>query len=91
MGQIQVAQFDNELLLKKREDGLYQAPPTLSPNGKRENVQVYQGMIEGSNVNPVVALTEMVDIARGYERAERIVTNEDERIRDAIRKLSGRS
>jgi flagellar basal-body rod protein FlgF len=50
-----------------------------------------QGMIEGSNVNPVVALTEMVDIARGYERAERIVSNEDERIRDAIRKLSGRN
>jgi flagellar basal-body rod protein FlgF len=91
VGQMQVAQFDNELLLKKMEDGRYQAPPTLSPNGKREGVQVMQGMIEGSNVNPVVALTEMVDIARGYERAERIVSNEDERIRDAIRKLSGRN
>lgn len=91
VGQLQVAQFDNELLLKKREDGLYEAPTAVQPNGKRENVQVMQGMIEGSNVNPVVALTEMVDIARGYERAERIVSNEDERIRDAIRKLSGRN
>ena len=91
VGKLQVSQFDNEFLLKKLEDGRYQAPPNVQPNGKREGVQVFQGMVEGSNVNAIVALTEMVDIARGYERAERIVNNEDERIRDAVRKLSGRN
>ena len=89
IGKIQIAQFDNELLLNKLEDGRYTAPNGVITNGKQDNVQIFQGMLESSNVNPVIALTDMVDIARKYETAQKIISDEDERIRETVRKLSG--
>ncbi len=51
---------------------------------------VYQGMIEASNVNPVAEMTKVIEISRNYQRTQSLITSENERMRNAIAKLSTR-
>jgi flagellar basal-body rod protein FlgF len=48
---------------------------------------VVQGFLEGSNVNPVRELTDLIEAQRAYERGRAMLDTEDERIRRAIEKL----
>jgi flagellar basal-body rod protein FlgF len=78
--------FENERELEKLPDGLYKTEQTPQPGTRFE---LRQGMIEGSNVQAVVEMTHMIDISRAYETAKRFVDREDDRMRDAIKKLAG--
>lgn len=46
-----------------------------------------QGAIEGSNVKPVVEMTQMMEISRRYQAVANIMEQEHDRIRSAIRTL----
>lgn len=46
-----------------------------------------QGAIERSNVDPVGEVARMIEVSRAYEMAQSVITDEDERVREAIRKL----
>jgi flagellar basal body rod protein FlgG len=48
------------------------------------NAQVRQGVIEQSNVNPVLTLVEMVDAMRVYEAAQRAARGVDETLSHAV-------
>jgi flagellar basal-body rod protein FlgF len=50
--------------------------------------RVQQGYIEGSNVNPVIEMTEMMKVQRSYQSVARMLQNDHDRQRDAISKLS---
>ena len=74
--------FENEQRLTKVEGQLFdpgEERPELLVDGKVE-----QGMIEGSNVKGVVEVTRMIDTARSYEMANRLVEDENRRIRQMI-------
>jgi flagellar basal-body rod protein FlgF len=45
-------------------------------------------MIEGSNVQPVLELTRLMNISRSYAAVTDMVTGENDRIKNAIDKLS---
>ncbi len=47
-----------------------------------------QGALEQSNVDPVLEVARMIEVTRAYEMAQSVIEDEDERIREAIRKLS---
>lgn len=49
--------------------------------------RVTQGFIEGSNVDPVSEVTRMIDVQRAYELSTALLAREDERIRQAVRKM----
>lgn len=53
-----------------------------------ENPQIAQGAVEGSNVQPVIEMTQMMEVARQYQSNQRILESEHERIRGALQKLS---
>lgn len=53
-----------------------------------ENPRMAQGMIEGSNVTPVIEMNKMIEILRNYQSAQRILQTDHERIRGAIQKLT---
>lgn len=59
------------------------APPDmdLAPSSK---VRVRQGVIEQSNVNPVLTLVEMIDALRTYEAAQRVARGADETLSRAV-------
>ena len=52
--------------------------------------QVRQGMLEGSNVNPLVEITQLIEISRAYERATKMIDNVTELSRRSVERL-GRS
>lgn len=52
-----------------------------------ENPSVFQGFVEQSNVNPILEITRLIEVQRAYERGQKLMDKEDERIRTAIRTL----
>jgi flagellar basal-body rod protein FlgF len=52
-----------------------------------ENGRVLQGFLAQSNVNPVAELARMVDVQRAYEYGQKLMDQEDERIRLVVRTL----
>jgi len=85
LGQLQIVEFENLQSLKPQGDNTYR-----TDGGKKEpsNTNVQQGFIEGSNVNPIMETNRMISILRDYQRVQRLLEGEHERLRSAIQKLS---
>lgn len=85
VGQIGVTEFENLQDLEPVGDNLYKAV-----NGGRPatETRVVQGMVEGSNVQPVVEMTRMVEILREYQSIQRMLQGEHERMRSAVQRIS---
>ena len=86
VGNIQVVQFADELALRREAGGLYVANAAAQPADK--TIEVRQGMLEGSNVEGVTEMTRMIETLRAYQSAQRLVDNDQDRVRRAIDKLS---
>jgi len=48
-----------------------------------------QGYLEGSNVEGVLEMTRMIETLRDFQSVNKLMESENERLRNAIRKLSG--
>lgn len=75
---------DNRTLLKTGENRFSAQEDTLTP----ATVNVRQGFVETSNVSPVTAVTEMIEILRAYESAAAVVETSNDLARDAVRTLT---
>ncbi|WP_119678531.1 flagellar basal-body rod protein FlgF [Indioceanicola profundi] len=85
VARMKVVTFADEQRMETLGGGLYataQEPEVL------ENPQVAQGAIEGSNVQPVVEMTQMMEVVRQYQNTQKMIDGEHERIRTALQKLS---
>lgn len=51
------------------------------------DARIRQGALELSNVNPVDEIARMMRVGRAYEQAQTLISDEDDRVRDTIRKL----
>ncbi len=85
VGKLGIAHFDNQQDLVAASDGLYvtQDPPTPDTTSK-----IHQGTVEGSNVQPITALTRLLGLQKAYGGAEQMIDGEDQRLRNAIDKIS---
>jgi flagellar basal-body rod protein FlgF len=83
-GRLGVVRFANERDLVPAAGGLYvtEATPLAAPDAV-----VQQGMIEESNVESVVEMTRMMDIAHNFSFAKDLGDGENDRTRSAIEKL----
>jgi flagellar basal-body rod protein FlgF len=52
-----------------------------------EDGRVVQGFVEQSNVNPVAEIARMVEVQRAYEYGQKLMDQEDDRIRQVVRAL----
>ncbi len=52
-----------------------------------ENGRVLQGFVEQSNVNPIREISRMIEVQRAYEYGQKLLDQEDERIREVVRVL----
>lgn len=84
VGRLGIVSFADEQALRREGAGLYatdEAPqPVAWPN-------VVQGRIEGSNVQPVVEMTRMIETTRAFEGTQRLVEAHHELERRAIERL----
>ncbi|HYN39605.1 MAG TPA: flagellar basal-body rod protein FlgF [Rhodospirillales bacterium] len=82
LGRLDVVRFARPQRLQAVEGGLLaagdEAPERLAAP------VVLQGMLEGSNVEPVVEISKLIDVQRAYEHASQLVEREDDRIRKAL-------
>jgi flagellar basal-body rod protein FlgF len=70
--------------LKKEGKNLYSADAAPLPG---ENTRVLQGMIERSNVEPVVEMTNMIEVLRAYQHSTETLNATDDMIRRATQRL----
>lgn len=85
VARIGVLRFENESALLPASDGTY---VTDAPALPAEGTKVFQGMVEDSNVQPIVEITRMMQVAQRYNSAKEMVDGEDERIKTAIDRLA---
>jgi flagellar basal-body rod protein FlgF len=83
-GRLSVVTFPSERDLKPAGNGLY---VTNSQPQPATGTLVLQGMLEDSNVKPILAMTRMMQVAQNFELAKQMVDGESERVRNAIEKL----
>jgi flagellar basal-body rod protein FlgF len=74
VARIGVVDFPSASVLSKQGDNLFANTSNAQP-APAANAQLHQGMIEGSNVNPVVEMTNLIQISRAYEDASQMVSN----------------
>lgn len=85
VGRLMVVEFQDLQALEARGDGLYQ---TEQEAGEPTQTRVIQGMVEGSNVKPVMEMTRMIDVLRAYQSTQRLLQSEHDRQRTMIQRLS---
>jgi flagellar basal-body rod protein FlgF len=85
IGQFKLVAFENEQNLTRTGDGLYK---TDAQQRRATDVDVMQGNLEGSNIQPVLEITRMIDAARMYQSAQKVINSEDDRMRKAIERLA---
>ena len=81
LGRIGVVAFSREQELRKTGDGLLTTAETPVPAA---GTGIVQGALEGSNVRPVLEMTSMLETARAFEGAQRLLDTEHELERQAI-------
>lgn len=84
IGKLMVKEFDNAQSLTPQGSGLYK---TDEPGRDATETKVRQGVLEGSNVQPVIEMTRMIEISRDYQSIQRFVQAEHDRMKGAIERL----
>jgi len=86
VGKIGLVRPDDMASLAKDGDNLYRntANTTLQPV---TDAQIHQGMLESSNVQPVIEITKLIEIQRAYEGVAKMMDNTAELSRSAVERL----
>lgn len=86
IGRLSVQRFDTLSVLEKGGDGLYRNTSNVRPVEAPE-AQVRQGMLEGSNVNPLIEITNLIEISRAYERVTKMISDANDLSKRAVERL----
>jgi flagellar basal-body rod protein FlgF len=83
-GRIEIVQVADEGAMAHEAGGLYAGGGAVAA---AEGIELMQGTLELSNVNAVLAMTQLIDISAAYQRAQTLVEGSDETARNAIRTI----
>jgi flagellar basal-body rod protein FlgF len=87
-GNLKLVRFANEQDLKAAAGGTYTTTDQALPSA---DTIVTQGGLEGSNVQPIVEMTRMIDLQRAYENVQNLLNSENDREKNAITTLANMS
>jgi flagellar basal-body rod protein FlgF len=90
IAQLKVVRFDNPTSMRGIGDGLMAAGTGMTAMNPAD-IQLRQGALENSNVNPISEMTQMMIGVRHFESMQKIVQNYDDMMGTAIQKLGGLS
>jgi len=86
VGRLTAVRFDTLSVLEKGGDGLYRNTSNAAPV-EASDVRIHQGMLEGSNVNPILEITNLIEIQRAYERITKMIENANDLSRRSVERL----
>ncbi|PWR19796.1 flagellar basal-body rod protein FlgF [Zavarzinia compransoris] len=87
IGRVGMVAFDNQQALRAVGDSLFEAGDGAAAQPAPETTRLVQGMLEGSNVQPVVEMTRMIELQRRYQTMQNLLTSDNELQRTAIQRL----
>ena len=83
---LKIMRFDKPQTLEAQGNSLFKA---AAGGGVADlETKVYQGAVEGSNVNSINETTQMIDISRRYQAMARMLQTDSDQQSETIRKLS---
>lgn len=86
----QLINFDNPEYLIKSGSGLYQESEYSGQanllNGR--HINVLQGFLETSNVNPIQELVQMIEVQRTYEANQKVISTHDQLLGKAVNDIA---
>jgi len=83
-GKLAVVSFENPQDMRNVGDTMLDTAQAEIPV---ENTRLVQGALEGSNVQPIVEMTNMIDVTRSYASAQKLIDQADQMRRQAIQEL----
>lgn len=83
--QIKIMDFENTNTMKKVAGGIFEK--TEATNAKEFSGKVVQGFIEGSNVNSIEEMVNMINVMRTYESNQKIISTYDETMGKAVNEV----
>lgn len=84
IGQINIVDFPDDRALVKEGDSLY----STSQSSQSSDATIVQGAIESSNVQPVVEMSNMIEVMRSYQASLNLSQSQSDLVRQAIDKLA---
>lgn len=92
LGQITIASFANPAALQAASDNFMletsaSGPAQIGVAGEEGRGHIRQGMLEGSNVNIVEEMVDMIETQRAYEINSKMISSVDEMLRNANQTL----
>jgi flagellar basal-body rod protein FlgF len=82
---LQIVGFANEYNLRPVGSGLYETEEATQPAPR---AAVLQGMLESSNVEPILEITQMIELSRSYEATQRLLESGNDLSLRTIRRLA---
>lgn len=86
IGKVGVFLFDDRSVLAKDQGNYFKNTSNAQPNPDTAS-RVRQGMLEASNVNPIMQITRMIEVSRAYESVVRTMENTADLSKRAIERL----
>jgi len=86
VGKVGVYKFDTLSVLEKAGDNLLANTSNAQP-APAIDAKVRQGMLEESNVKPILEITRMIEVSRAYEQVTRMMDSQSELTRSTITRM----
>jgi flagellar basal-body rod protein FlgF len=86
IGRVGVFKFGSLSALEKTGDNLYQNASNQESTATTDP-KIRQGMLESSNVNPIVQITKMIEVNRAYEQVTQMMSAESDLSRTSVSRL----
>lgn len=83
-GRIGVVSVPNEQDMESIGDSMFKTDQKVTPTDK---VKIISGMLESSNVEPIIELTKMVDVLRSYQSTAKLLQTFEDLQRKSIEKV----
>ena len=84
LGKIRVVSFENQQQSEVAAGGLLSSQ---LPSEDVEGPDVVQGALEGSNVEPIIEMAQMIRVQRSYDSVKNFIEREDDRIKRMVKDL----
>ena len=84
IAQIGLVRPQDPVTMRRAEGTLFIVDGAIEPV---EAPAILQGFLESSNVDPILEMTRMIEVQRAYERGQKLLESEDERIRSVVQTL----
>ncbi len=87
IAKLSLFQFGNEQAMKRRGSSLYETDQTPREPEDITKVSFKQKAYEGSNVNAIESMVEMINVSRAYQNADKASNDYQDLRKDALRRL----